>query len=213
MGGRLLSAMAGARAEGAAASLGRSCVTAALPLERCLVEYCAPTLAGIKTASMFCIPLEDAGCLEAQVAQWDAVLRGKGLSLRMMRRQGDRALLYLFRPVRLQQDLDQPGARSLLARYGYRAFQAEEALAQLQTRLREQGGFPHEIGLFLGYPLGDVAGFIRNRGKNCKCSGCWKVYCNELEAQKRFAQIQKCRQVYTRLWTQGRSLWQLTVAA
>ena len=70
-----------------------------------------------------------------------------------------------------------------------------------------------EIGLFLGYPLGDVAGFIRNRGKNCKCSGCWKVYCNELEAQKRFAQIQKCRQVYTRLWTQGRSLWQLTVAA
>lgn len=126
---------------------------------------------------------------------------------------GDRALLYLFRPARLQQDLDQPGARSLLARYGYRAFQAEEALAQLQTRLREQGGFPHEIGLFLGYPLGDVAGFIRNRGKNCKCSGCWKVYCNELEAQKRFAQIQKCRQVYTRLWTQGRSLWQLTVAA
>lgn len=204
--------MAGARAEGAAASLGRSCVTAALPLERCLVEYCAPTLAGIKTASMFCIPLEDAGCLEAQVAQWDAALRGKGLSLRMLRRQGNRALLYLFRPARLQQDLDQPGARSLLARYGYRAFQAEEALAQLQTRLREQGGFPHEIGLFLGYPLGDVAGFIRNRGKNCKCSGCWKVYCNELEAQKRFAQIQKCRQVYTRLWTQGRSLWQLTVA-
>ena len=213
MGGRLLSAMAGARAEGAAASLGRSCVTAALPLERCLVEYCAPTLAGIKTASMFCIPLEDAGCLETQVAQWDAALRGKGLSLRMLRRQGDRALLYLFRPARLQQDLDQPGARSLLARYGYHAFQAEEALAQLQTRLREQGGFPHEIGLFLGYPLGDVAGFIRNRGKNCKCSGCWKVYCNELEAQKRFAQIQKCRQVYTRLWTQGRSLWQLTVAA
>lgn len=160
--------MAGARAEGAAASLGRSCVTAALPLERCLVEYCAPTLAGIKTASMFCIPLEDAGCLETQVAQWDAVLRGKGLSLRMLRRQGDRALLYLFRPARLQQDLDQPGVRSLLARYGYRAFQAEEALAQLQTRLREQGGFPHEIGLFLGYPLGDVAGFIRNRGKNCK---------------------------------------------
>ena len=105
--------MAGVRAEGAAASLGRSCVTAALPLERCLVEYCAPTLACIKTASMFCIPLEDAGCLEAQVAQWDAALRGKGLSLRMLRRQGDRALLYLFRPARLQQDLDQPGVRSL----------------------------------------------------------------------------------------------------
>lgn len=78
---------------------------------------------------------------------------------------------------------------------------------------KNRGGFPHEIGLFLGYPLGDVEGFIRNRGQNCKCAGCWKVYCNELEAQKRFARIQKCRKVYARLWAQGRSVWQLTVAA
>ena len=85
-------------------------------------------------------------------------------------------------------------------------------MAQLQTRLREQGGFPHEIGLFLGYPLGDVAGFIRNRGKNCKCSGCWKVYCNELEAQKRFARYKVQAGLHPPVDT-GRSLWQLTVAA
>lgn len=106
-----------------------------------------------------------------------------------------------------------PGVGKLLARYGYGSTRAEDALSRLCQRLEEQGGFPHEIGLFLGYPLGDVEGFIQNQGQNCKCAGCWKVYCNELEAQKRFARIQKCRKVYARLWAQGRSVWQLTVAA
>ena len=80
-------------------------------------------------------------------------------------------------------------------------------------RLGEGDSFPHEIGIFLGYPLGDVMGFIQNAGKNCKCSGCWKVYCDECEARRLFAQFQKCREIYARLWNQGRSVWQLTVAA
>ena len=69
------------------------------------------------------------------------------------------------------------------------------------------------IGLFLGYPLGDVIGFIKNAGQNCKCVGCWKVYYNECEAIKAFARFKKCTNVYVRLWNQGRSVRQLTVAA
>ena len=87
------------------------------------------------------------------------------------------------------------------------------ALDWLRQRLAAGQGFPHEIGLFLGYPVGDVAGFIRNRGKNCRCVGCWKVYCNECEARRTFARLKKCTQVYTRLWQQGRTVPQLTVAA
>lgn len=69
-----------------------------------------------------------------------------------------------------------------------------------------QEEFPHEIGIFLGYPLGDVIGFIKNAGHNCKCTGCWKVYCNECEAVRTFAKYKKCKDVYMRLWQQGRSV-------
>ena len=82
----------------------------------------------------------------------------------------------------------------------------DAALAHLKERLAGQEGFPHEIGLFLDYPLGDVIGFIENAGHNFKCSGCWKVYCNECEAVKLFARYKKCRDVYLRLWHQGRSV-------
>jgi hypothetical protein len=36
--------------------------------------------------------------------------------------------------------------------------------------------FPHEIGLFLGYPPEDVKSFIENDGKNYACRTHWKVY-------------------------------------
>ena len=181
--------------------------------EENLVRQCAPTLAGIKTGTIFPAPFTSLAELTAEIRELNRILVPKGLRLLPLRCQAGRALLYLYRPSQLQADLDCPGVGELLARYGYESTRAEDALSRLCQRLEEQGGFPHEIGLFLGYPLGDVEGFIRNRGQNCKCAGCWKVYCNELEAQKRFARIQKCRKVYARLWAQGRSVWQLTVAA
>lgn len=43
--------------------------------------------------------------------------------------------------------------------------------------------------------------------------GDWKVYGDLNEAKKAFAKFKKCREVYANLWQQGRSIWQLTVAA
>ena len=47
-------------------------------------------------------------------------------------------------------------------------------LRQLSRRLCCEADFPHEIGVFLGYPLTDVVGFIENQGRNFTCCGCWK---------------------------------------
>ena len=88
-----------------------------------------------------------------------------------------------------------------------------KALKELKERLHMCEKFPHEIGLFLGYPLGDVKGFIKHRGQNCKCTGCWKVYCDEREARRQFCRFEKCRSIYCRLYREGRALSRLTVAA
>ena len=70
-----------------------------------------------------------------------------------------------------------------------------------------------QIGIFLGYPLEDVLGFIENGGKNCLSCGCWKVYSNECEALKAFERYEKCKAVYQRLFASGCPLTRLTVAA
>ena len=61
----------------------------------------------------------------------------------------------------------------------------------LCARLSTGGDFPHEVGLFLGYPVEDVIGFIENKGKNCLCCGCWKCYSNACAAQKAFDKFRK----------------------
>jgi len=73
--------------------------------------------------------------------------------------------------------------------------------------------FPHEIGVFLGYPLHDVIGFINNAGKNSCCCGYWKVYNEQDDARRRFRRFNKCTSSYKRLFDSGKTVLQLTVAA
>ncbi len=181
-------------------------------LEKYLIEHCAPTLASIKTASMFICPYESEENLMEQIRHWNEQLCIKGIALILLKKCNYSALIYVCRMSSLQADLKKPGTARFLKSCGYFSCEAEIAISDLKKRLLKSDGFPHEIGIFLGYPLGDVIGFIVNGGRNCKCCGCWKVYCNEAEAQKCFKKYKKCRDMYCRLWSKGRSVLQLTVA-
>ncbi len=195
-------------------------------LERCLIEFCAATLASLKSASLFNIRFDSQEDAEEQVALWNNRLQDKGIRLVILRRtlggQAEcRALVYVYRKRQLEKVLRNREVEDFLRSYGYGEIYGEvreesfveRAIARLRDRMAECADFPHEIGIFLDYPLGDVQGFIDNEGRNFKCVGCWKVYCDECASLKKFAQYRKCRDVYRRLWQQGRSVLQLTVAA
>lgn len=182
-------------------------------LEKYLITHCAPTLASLKTASLFCLPLTADMPLEVHIGQWNHWLQDKGITLLILKRLEHKAWIYVCRLSHLRADLQKPGVGQFLASYGYAHTAVPYALDRLKERLAHGEEFPHEIGIFLGYPLGDVIGFIHNAGKNSKCSGCWKVYCNECETVKLFDRIHKCRAIYARQWKQGKSVRQLTVAA
>lgn len=63
--------------------------------------------------------------------------------------------------------------------------------------------FPHELGLFLGYPLLDVEGFINNDGKNYLMNGYWKVYQNVEYALNTFKIYTYLRKEAEKFYTQG----------
>ena len=182
-------------------------------IEKCLIEHCAPTLASLKAANLFNTWCEEGENLEAQLACWNQMMNPKGVKLMVLKKWENRALVYVYREEQLARNLKHPEIAHFLKEYGYEKMEPEQCLALLKKKFEAATGFPHEIGIFLDYPLGDVIGFIRNGGQNYKCSGCWKVYCNECEALKMFQKYRKCREVYRNLWEKGRSVLQLTVAA
>ena len=183
-----------------------------MAFEKYLVDYCSPTLASVKTANLFNWFYESHTELWEQLSYWNLLMNPKGVYLYVLREHPKKALIYVCRKKRLEENLKRPEVTAFLATYGYRDPDVKTAIERLKSRFATGEAFPHEIGVFLDYPLGDVIGFIENGGRNYKCSGCLKVYCDECESLKLFAMYQKCRDIYRRLYEEGRSVFQLTVA-
>ncbi|MEA4853475.1 MAG: DUF3793 family protein [Christensenella sp.] len=180
--------------------------------EELIIRHCAPTLAGIKTANMFHCPYGCSEEMRKDIRWMNRALMPKGLRVLPLRYSNGSALLYFYRPSRLQRDLSDGCACKILQRCGYEWNNTGKCVARLACRIRECEQFPHEVGLFLGYPSADVRGFIENQAKGCKCCGCWKVYENETEAKRIFVRYKKCTDAYMKQWKKGKSVEHLTVS-
>lgn len=179
--------------------------------EELLIRHCSPTLAGMKTANMFVCKFADATAMRESLRRYNKLLGKKGLRLLPLRFEKGRALIYVYRPSHLSRDLEHCTAARILSERGYCSVTPSRCLAELMKRLEKSGEFPHEIGLFLGYPPEDVCGFIENR--DCfKCVGTWKVYGDAETAEKTFAKYKKCTRVYCEQHAKGRPIERLTVA-
>ena len=180
--------------------------------EEYVVRQCAPTLAGIKTGSLFPCPYQSRQALMSEIRALNRRLSPKGLILLPVRYLDGKALLYLYRPSNLRQDLNDRLAAQVLEQAGYSCSKSEQCVVRLIRRLKENEDFPHEIGLFLSYPPEDVKGFIDHRACDFKCAGLWKVYGDEKKARELFARFKKCTEIYCALWEAGSGIEQLAVA-
>ncbi len=181
--------------------------------EKALIAHCSPTLASLKIANLFSYPFETDAELEGHVSYWNSQMEKAGICLTVLRKRNQRALIYVCRSSEMEKELKNVQVAKFLSAYGYKQMELADALEHLKERLSEDSEFPHEMGIFLGYPLADVVGFIYHNGKNFQISGPWKVYGDRKTAEKKFGKFRKCTDIYLRLWNNGRSVRQLTVAA
>lgn len=177
--------------------------------DEALIVHCSPTLAGLKTGNLFSISDTGEDSLKEDIRRLNRMLTPKGLSVLPMKHKDSRTLIYVYRPKQLYRDLSEGSAKGLLEECGYPFERPGQCVVQLVKKLQETAEFPHEIGLFLGYPPEDVRGFIENQAENCKCIGYWKVYGDVEAACKKFSQYRRCTDIYRREWKRGQSLERL----
>lgn len=180
--------------------------------EGLLVCHCAPTLAGIKCGSLFSCPYEDTAQIVSTLRGLNRKLVPKGLRVLPLRYADGRALIYAYRPASLAADLSNEAAHALLAEAGYHGESPDQCVLELMRRLRANPCFPHEIGLFLGYPPEDVRGFIEHKACGYKCAGYWKVYGDAEKAKKTFDRYTRCTERYVSQWCNGVSVERLSDA-
>ncbi len=108
-----------------------------------------------------------------------------------------------YNPELLYSTIRQPENLILLNNYGYSSCEAiEEYLKMLKNRFCASGRgdnfFPHEIGIFLGYPLKDVKGFIEKGSMPLTATGRWQVFGTPKESMQLMHAYKKAEEVLLR---------------
>ena len=182
-------------------------------LDRLLATYCSPTLAGIKPASLVSCDRNLYPDLPQRLEEYRSAFSAREIYFEIVCACSARFLLLVYSKPQLERRMADPQVQHVLRHFAYPVGQPLDVLLRnLKRRIAMSKDFPHEIGLFLGYPIEDVVGFIRYAGKGCKLSGLWKVYGDAEAASRLFDRLSRVCHAVTRRVDKGETLFEVFAA-
>lgn len=168
-----------------------------------VIFQCAPFLKRMKAACM--LNVETVYCRDFEDVLW-----GTDMKYRVLSENKEKCLVFLYRTKELSAFLEKKEVRDFLRHYGYDCQSVETVLGRLSARVRSHAcrnqSFPHEIGVFLDYPVEDVRCFIEQGGKGEVMSGYWKVYHDPGKARLIFQAYDKARVSAVNEYLAGRTV-------
>ncbi len=186
------------------------CLTAHLMLE------CSEVLAGAKPANLISLVNRTHPCGRNLYQLWQEhhpqiATRIPQLEFQLLQTKERALLLLCYNRQHLSQHLAHAGIRALLSKAGYASDTSTDQLLQLLVdRIEASSGFPHEIGLFIGYPAKDVAAFMGLVNLPFTCQGPWKIFGNPTRSLDLAHQFRSCKMRMNALLASGdQSLLQL----
>lgn len=178
-------------------------------IEKMLANNCAPAFAGIKPSSIASCRKAHIPNIHGEIEKLNNQLNCKDIYIEIICECEKRVLVMVYRKRILKRHLQIYKNKEFLLQFGYtETGSISDYIACLKSRL-QHGGFPHEIGVFLGYPLHDIYCFINHRNEGCLLCGEWKVYHNAEEAQKLFYRFKSCKKALAKRISEGRTLAQI----
>ncbi|MDR3145479.1 MAG: DUF3793 family protein [Treponema sp.] len=155
-----------------------------------------PVIAGLKPASLVSFLRSQSG--DAWERRGAGICRGLGISAFPLRKSQRGTLVLLFRRRYLiRKVLTGVPGRYLRSLSYPTEFGPEACLTHLKARFTAldtiSSPFPHEVGIFLGYPPVDVIGFCSGKPSPYNCRGYWQVYHRPERAQRAFAWMDAAR--------------------
>ena len=166
--------------------------------ERKILDRCAAAFAGVKSGSL--LKVDRMVCNDT--LELLSSFENKDVGTKLLCPSGSSFLILVYRRRMLEVTLKDRDTAEFLRGMGYDGSMSE-MLDRLSKRMCEN--IQHELGIFLGYPLCDVKGFMENRGNGYKLSGCWKVYGDTKMAERVFARIKVSRRNCLRMYDAGLS--------
>lgn len=178
-----------------------------MSVDTMLIQSCSPTLCGIKPASLLSINKQEFQRERNHLRSITKSLGNHGKSVVTLCRLDKKVLLFLFDRNLLRSRLEDKAVQDYLATKGYSQPQVfTQVLGTFLKRLMASPDFPHESGVFLGYPLEDVMAFEKQPNYGYKFCGTWKAYSNVEYARHVSKTYSECRSLCGQWYSQGSSI-------
>lgn len=165
-------------------------------IEMQLALQCAPLFSGLKVSNLLVIQNDSMERLKR-------ILKNTNISYYVLLQKEMKITMLLYNEKQLIKYLENERVCKLLNKMGYKNQKLYDMLSELRERYTKymcnRQEFPHEMGIFLGYPIEDVEGYIINEGKNFLYTGCWKVYENLPEKEVLFYKFESVKETMIEL--------------
>ncbi len=173
-----------------------------MTLSETLIKYCSPVFAELKPSYLIMVKNNDN--LNKEANNLKPILKNNGFRLRELGGCINVRRYLLFNENNLTKAVFTNLNINLLKQMNYKITNLDDLITQLYKKIETKGQpFPHEIGIFLGYPYSDTIGFIKNNGENEKYCGYWKVYANVEQAKKNFLSFDMCKKEFCEAFERG----------
>lgn len=163
--------------------------------ERQLAYFCSPVLMRKKVSNLVSISKRELDNIDECIDYYTEKLEKFGISVEKLCECDNRTLLLVYDRPNLSVHLRLYQNSQFLKKYGYKdSYSLNKMMSILKDRIARTK-FPHEIGVFLGYPICDIVGFVENKGKNYRLNGYWKVYGDIHGTKKLFDMYDELRNI------------------
>ncbi|MDO0822738.1 DUF3793 family protein [Desulfosporosinus nitroreducens] len=161
-----------------------------------LVESLAPLVLGIKPSVLLNVSL-------ANEVEWIKFVKlftqQKALQIKKIRELNGRLQVIFYQREKLDFVLRQKPVQEFLMTMNYpKQYSLDAYLSLLKHRIISLK-FPHEVGVFLGYPLKDVLGFMGLLPLPYKRTQGWRIYGDELPSNEVYEKYRQARSIMRKL--------------
>jgi len=171
-----------------------------------LLVKTAPVITGVKPATL----LRISNCCKAREFQHydsfcvyqEEIMRSLNIEHMVMKNNSTDIQVLFYESEFMKRSLIAPEVSQLLYEHGYSKFKSVKlSLKKLKSRFCNME-FPHEIGVFLGYPVKDVRGFInRSESSVLVDKGLWRVFGDPSESLQLMRQYRSAEDLGRRIST------------
>lgn len=149
-----------------------------------ILYYAGPTIVGVKPATIMTLA-DTKGLKKLWLTHGEELCEEYNINYYVLKEAAHKLTIMLYHPISLEVTLQREEHSHFLKQFGYKK---EESLTNKIQRLadRFESLCPHEMGIFLGFPLDEVVAYMECPGRQCLLCGYWKVYNNIKIAQQAF---------------------------